>query len=199
MPFMLPPCVVGPVYTFSTVVKVVSALHGAAVQLLQNGTPVAGTAVADSTGTAVIALGAASLSGGDTITAMQSLSGDQSQAGPGTTVLDVPGSLSPPIYLSMVHTCVDAVVLGGLQVGAVVEVTSGGKLLGSDVADATEIAVSLPAQAACRRRGAGGAADDERRRAATRLIAHAQSSGGTDADPRAYAAGAADRAAVVCL
>ena len=143
MSTLLPPCVVGPVYTFSTVVKVVSALHGAAVQLLQNGTPVAGTAVADSTGTAVIALGAASLSGGDTITAMQSLSGDQSQAGPGTTVLDVPGSLSPPIYLSMVHTCVDAVVLGGLQVGAVVEVTSGGKLLGSDVADATEIAVSL--------------------------------------------------------
>jgi hypothetical protein len=145
---LLPPSVVGPVYTFSSQVKVLGAFQGASVQVFRNGAPIGNPAVADSTGFAICALNAGTLSLGEAITAVQTKDGVSSLPGPGTTVLDIPSKLSPPIFLSQVHTCMDAVVLGGIQIGAAVDVTSGGKRLGDALADATEITVDLVGLAA---------------------------------------------------
>ena len=118
MAILLPPSLSGPVYTFSTVAKVSGALKGATVQAFKNGVAVGNPGVADNLGFAAVTFAAGALSLGDALTATQSKDGAQSQRGPGTTVLGVPGSLAPPIFLSRIHTCMDAVLLGGLPVNS---------------------------------------------------------------------------------
>jgi hypothetical protein len=130
MAMLLPPQVVGPVYVNSASVGVTGAKSGAQISLYQDG-QFLNSAPADMSGNAAIALGAGQLQEKAQLTATQSEGQEISEPSRfPEPVLPLPDVAPALAILSHVHPCMDAVLVGGVVYGALVELFHGAKLLG---------------------------------------------------------------------
>jgi hypothetical protein len=149
MVFLLPPRVVGPVSVLSTHVDVAGAYVGASVRLYVNGAaippnPAVPAATASEYGTISLVLAGTTLTAGDLLTAVQTLDPDTSgESRILEPVLGFPSSLSPLVFLSEVHRCVDAILLGGTYVNSAITVTLDGNVIGSERGNGGTVSVSL--------------------------------------------------------
>lgn len=146
MALLLPPQVVGPVYVNDFAVTVTGALSGAKVELFQDGQPL-GAEPAGPGGSASISVPAGTLTPNAKLTATQSDGQNTSEPSRFPEfVLPLPPKAPPLAILSQVHPCMDAVLVGGVVNGALVELFHGPKLLGIQSGYGPE--VYIPRQAA---------------------------------------------------
>lgn len=142
----LPPKVVGPLTELSAFVTVVGAMDGATVQLLANNAPVGLPTIASSLAINV-GLGGAKLIAGQQVTATQS---DGVTTSPPSPLPELVGAAPIPatglpavVFLSLLHTCVDWVLIGGLIPGVDVEVLWRGRRIGSGTASGPVLSVNV--------------------------------------------------------
>ncbi len=129
---LLPPRVIGPLSECSTGVRVQGQLTGSTIQVFANGAVVAqGTAFGPDQ---IFPLNSgASLSGGDQVTATQTIGLDTSIPSPEPVEVQTkPPTIGPVAFVSHLNQCGRCLWLEGLVPGAKVEVrASGGPVLGS--------------------------------------------------------------------
>ncbi|MER8992984.1 hypothetical protein [Mesorhizobium sp. M0678] len=143
MSTLLAPIVIGPVSVLSTSVRIDGPLPGSSISLLVNGVPVPAVNAGATTST-FVPVAAGSLNVGDALTARWTLGAETSDPSPvPIVVLGYPSTLSPLVYLSQVHECVDWVLIGAAYPGATVEIFNGGALIGSDTARGNVVPVRI--------------------------------------------------------
>jgi hypothetical protein len=147
---LLPPVVVGPLSECSSSVRVQGQLIGATVDLFSNGAHV-GTGTATWTDQSFKLSPGKTLAPGANVTATQSLGGVTSPQSPSpVTVQKKPPTIGPVTAKTHIYVCGQCLWLDGMVPGASVEVSVGGAVRGSGIADdgSARIGLSAPTGAA---------------------------------------------------
>jgi hypothetical protein len=143
---LLPPAVVGPLSECSSRVRVQGQLIGATVDVYSNGVHVA-TGTATWTDQVFPLLAGKTLAPGDNVTATQTVSGTTSPQSPSpVTVQKKPPTIGPVTSRTHIYVCGQCLWLDGMVPGARVEVTVGGALRGSGIADDGSARIGLSPQ-----------------------------------------------------
>ena len=138
----LPPVVQGPITPFSPAVRVVGALQGAQVTVLQGGVAL-GRATAAVNGDLDVNLSRKPVVG-QSVVSVQEIGGLTSEPSVyGMLVIDVPQPLPMPNIASTLHTCMVDVLGENLVPGATVHAHIGGQPFGTIVAQQTRQWLSL--------------------------------------------------------
>jgi hypothetical protein len=146
---LLPPVVVGPLSECSSRVKVQGQLIGATVDVYSNGAHVA-TGTATWTDQVFPLLAGKTLAVGANVTATQTMGGVTSPPSPlPITVQKKPPTIGFIASKTHIYVCGQCLWLEGMVPGATVEVTVGGVLRGSGIADdgSARFGLSVPTQA----------------------------------------------------
>lgn len=130
------PKIIGPVTTISPSVRVDNALRGATVNLFAEGaSPPIASVPASPDGVTLIPAGGLGLKADQRLIATQTANGTSGEASPVETVQAPPNPLPAVHCASLVHACMDWLVVTGAVPGATVKVRYAGIVVGEAVCD----------------------------------------------------------------
>ncbi|MEU8272218.1 hypothetical protein AB0B89_34335 [Sphaerisporangium sp. NPDC049002] len=128
------PKIIGPVTVISPSVRVDNAHYGSTVNLFAEGAPIA-SVPASADGVTLIPVGGLGLSADKRLTATQTATGTRGEPSRPEPVQAAPKPLGAVYCASLVHACMDWLVVTGAAPGATVAVRYGGVTVGEAVAD----------------------------------------------------------------
>ncbi|MFD1119159.1 hypothetical protein [Sphaerisporangium aureirubrum] len=129
-----PPKIIGPVTVISPHVRVDNALAGTTVTLFADGGPVT-SVTASPDGVTMIPTAGLGLTAGRQLVATQTMNGGPGEPSRPEPVLAAPNPLGVVRCVSLVHGCMDWLVVTGVAMGATVVVRYAGTIVGEAVCD----------------------------------------------------------------